>query len=702
MDAELDLRALFSFLRRQLRLILVVLLTVVGITAGIVFTITPNYTAETLVMVDPSNRNLLLPDTQLGPTTAAEARIGGEVLLAQSDNVLLTVVDRENLLESEEFRPELGFTARILSFLRLQEPTLPTPDQALRQTLNRLAAMTSVQRQGSTYLISISVRSENPERAASLANAVARAYIDTQLLAKVQSTNDARDVLLQQIDAARQGVIDSDGSFDRYIDQNLGSIIQQTGNSELASIRDEINQLSSTRQTAATEVATLQTRLSQQDFTALANRLADEAITSLEAQRQNILGQIESGTSIAEVDLREQLARIETQLEAETATRISSLQANLQEAQSDEATLRQNLRTAILSSGLSPDTLTEIYDLQQQAELARQQYDQLLTRSQQLQAEATLQLPDSRVVSPALRPSSPSSPNTRLILAVAALAGFGLGIGLAFLYEHFIGGVVSEEQLALLAKTKLSFGVPRMKPQGDQASVADLVMTSPLASFSEAIRRIRTAIDQGLPTRADEKLAPVIMITSTEAAEGKTTTALSLARSFAQTNRRTLVIDCDFRRPSLHRHVDMQVTDDLVDALRSDNPTEKLQNAIVQDRQPNLFVLLNSRHSEVATDQLLVSQNFDRLVAAARRSFDVVVLDTPPLGPVVDGQYLAKKADAIVMVVQWASTSQQSVRRSFLTLDGAINDGTIFVPVLNQQDQKAGYYGRYSSYYTAA
>jgi len=177
MPGEIDLRGLLGLLRRQLKMIAAVFLAVIGLAALSVFTTTPIYTATTLVMVDPSSKNALQSDDRLEGGAGANSRIDGEVVLAASDNVLLAVIDREGLLDDREFRPELGFTARVLSFLRLREPTLPTADEALRQTLNKLSSMVTVQRRGLTFLIAINARSEDPAKAARLANAIALSLI---------------------------------------------------------------------------------------------------------------------------------------------------------------------------------------------------------------------------------------------------------------------------------------------------------------------------------------------------------------------------------------------------------------------------------------------------------------------------------------------------------------------------------------------
>lgn len=695
MEAEIDLRAILGFLRRQLRLILAVFFAVLVIASAILFAMTPLYTATTLVEVEPYDRNLLLPQNQLGPAPPADARIEGEVLLARSDNVLLMVIERENLVDSDEFGSARGL-AGLLSFQR--EPSQPNSEEALRQTLRKLDARVSTKRHRGTFLMSISASSVDPDRAALLANAVAKAYIDAQVAAKIQSTMNAQDVLRGQVDAARQSVIDSDGSFDRFIDTNLGTIIQQTGNAELAGLQAEIDMLAAQRQSEAAEMASLQTHLVQRDYAGIAARLSDAAVAGLERERQELHDQIgRSGAMAAETDLRARLARVEDNLQSLGANAISARQAEIQRIQAIEASSRQSLRTAIVAGDLSADTLTQIYDLQQQAEMARRQYDQLMTRSQQLQAESALQLADSRVVSPALRPGNASFPNIPNLLLLAAAIGLIISIIVAFFYERFVGGITSDDQLAVIARTKTALPVPRARKQPDHHSVADLVVSAPISSFSEAIRRIRTTIDHTLAVGlgANTERAPIIMVTSAAPLEGKTTMALALARSYAQAGRNTLLIDCDLRQPALHDHLGVAASEGLTNTLKSGAPLDNFRTAMTEDRQTGLLTLIGSRASSAATDQLVAGRNFDRLLNAAAHAFDIVVLDTPPLGPVVDGTYIARKSDVVLMVVNWASTAQQDIRKALLSLDAATGAHTRLIPVLNQQKRtEPAYYRR--------
>lgn len=157
-ESEIDLRGIFGLLRRQFRLITVTFIAVVAIAAIVVFSLTPIYSSSALILVDPSRKNLLDPEAQMAGTSADSARIDSEVEILRSDNVLLKVIQAENLAADPELGVSLPLRTRILTFLHLAEPTLPTGEEALNQALSNLRDSVSVQRRGLTYLISIQAR----------------------------------------------------------------------------------------------------------------------------------------------------------------------------------------------------------------------------------------------------------------------------------------------------------------------------------------------------------------------------------------------------------------------------------------------------------------------------------------------------------------------------------------------------------------
>jgi capsular exopolysaccharide synthesis family protein len=704
-ETTIDLRHILAMLRRQLRLIIITVISVVVLAAFVIFSLNPVYSSSALVLVDPSRKDLLSDTQSMSSVSADSARIDSEVEILRSDNVLLKVIESENLL-SDPSLLSLSLTSRILTFLRLAEPPLPSEEQALSQALTRLRNSISVQRRGLTYLISVQARSGDPDQAARIANAVANAYIQGQLAAKVDSTLAARDLLQARIEDAQQAMIASDNAFNEFIDRNT-ALLEEDSNSEAAQIRRQIDQLEAARENSTRLAETVRTDLAEGDWDSLVASLGSEALVELQRQREELAAQLDGtdANSPVAVDLAASLANLDEQLRTTATKEVDNLQQSISTSQEQVSTLREQLRSSVLTSDLSADTLTQLYSLQQSAQLARQQYDSLMSRVQDVQTQADLQVADSRVVSPALPPLSPSFPNRILLMAIALVAATGLGIVLAFLYDNFIGGFTTEAQLGSVLRTRVGAAVPRQRAKNERDSLANLMITSPLSVFAESIRRLRATLEQSMRSKprvsGEEGHGKMIMVCSAAPNEGKTTIALALARSYALSGLSTLLIDCDLRKPSVHRHLGIEPSQGLLEFLHSDQ-SDNLSSIIKQDEASPTTIIVGARRSDLPTDQLLTGPSFTRLLQAAERSFDIVVVDTPPVGPVVDSLYIAPFADAIVFVTRWASTSQADAKSAVNSLMQSKAPSAEVISVLNQQDQtRASYMRKYGDYYTS-
>lgn len=715
-ESEIDLRGLVGVLRRQFRLIMVTLVAVVGIAGIGAFALTPIFSASALILVDPSGKNILDPQSEFSSAGADSARIDSEVEILRSDSILLRVISSEQLVADAEFGPTLGWRARLLSILRLSDQERATGADALNETLANLRKAVQVQRRGGTYLISVQVRSTKPETSARLANATAEAYIAEQLNSKIGSVLASRDILNARIVQARSAIVQSESSFDSFIEGNIERITKESGASNLASIQTQIEALAAARQSDADLAAAARASLEQEDLQSLVSTLQSDALSALQAQRDKLSAAISSADadSPAAVDLRSQLERINKNLLSEAAAQVDDIQASVAQSEQREEALRQDLRSQVLNTSLSADVLTEIYSLQQSSEIARNQYQTLLSRVQDLDAQANLQVADSRIVSPALPPQSAAFPNRSLIILLAGLSGLALGVALAFLYENLIGGFTNEDQVESVLKTRFASAVPRQTSKSVNKSYADLLVEEPLSIYSESIRRIRLALDKpGLralgvrngTSHSKRSKCQVIMVSSAAPNDGKSTVALALARSYSLTGQSTLLVDCDLRKPSLHRHLNLNPSKGLQEFLSSSPDDNQVIKEIMaaDPLLPDLNVILGDRHNELPTDQLLAGVTFGRLIEAARKTFDVVVIDTPPVGPVVDGLYIAPFADIIVFVARWAATSQTDAKRAIESLRGSKSPETEIVAVLNQQNEsRSSYKQKYGGYYSSA
>lgn len=716
-DTDIDIRHLLGILRRQSNLIIGTIAVVLAIAVLTIFAITPLYTGKTLILVDPSQKNLLDPAEQSGGSASTDsARVESEVELVDSDAVLLEVISNgfsggpDSLITDPEFGVKLSTRDKILAFLRIKDANIPTGEEALGKVLRNLKDAVTVRRQGLTYLIAVQVRSEDPTRAAALANAISETYIRNQIELKVVGAIAARDVVQGQIEQAGATVIAAEANFNDYIFNNINTFISETGRADFGTMRDRIEALGKERLDAETQLEILNRTFETRDFAAISRALEDEAVSELQRQRDTLQRRLagSSGGSNEAVDLRGQLEKIENELLNQAQIAVSAVRTELSEIEKRGSELRSNLSSAILSSDLPPTILAQIYKLQQVSRNATVQYQALLSRTQALETEAALQVADSRIVSPAFTPSSSSFPNTKLILASSLIFALGAGIAFAFVFENFIGGFTNQDQVEALLRAPVASVIPK-QPQvnASSTSVSDSVVDSPLSMFAESIRRMKVSIDQVIlksnsePGDTDSKRGKIIMISSALPGEGKSTIALSLARSLALSGFKTLIIDCDMRKPSVHRQLQLEPSNGLADYLIGALKDGDLMNIVKTDERTGLTAVVGARRSDIPTDQLIDRGSFERMIANATNRFDYIILDSPPIEPVVDGLYIAKYADAIAFVIRWATTPQRLCSKSLEKLENAKRANAQIVTLLNQQEgKKAGYYTAYSDYYT--
>lgn len=730
-QTDIDLRDVISILRRQRRLILLTGAIILGLALAYLLSATPIYRATALVQIDVGGSNLLDPHAGANQQSQIlNSRVDSEVEILRSAATSLAVIERGNLLADPQFGPQLGLIEKFGQAIGVNltrdgirrafglTSNAPNGSQLVSGTLAQLQSATDIRRRGLTYLISVSVSSKNPAAAARLANLTAATYIDRQVEAKTTATIAARDVLQRQLNNARADLAQSEESLNNFIEDNLARLEAESGNASVAALRRQLESAQQDRLSSVTAVQTIQTAAARGDWAGLAASLEDQALAALEQQRSVLARQLAGAAqgSIQEVNLRDAVAAIEQSLAEQANTLVGSLQTDIRSLEDQQETARNSLREVLLQSDLSSDLLADLFNLQQSATVARNQYQQLLSRVQDVGTLANLQIADARIVSEALAPTSAASPNKRLVLAVAFVGAIGLGVGLAFLNEYYIGGVTSASQLRNILQANVPVTISSLTPSKDVRAFSDQIVTAPLSVYAESFRKLRSAIDisfrdqnavsEGEDPAAAAAATPrsrVILVCSALPAEGKSTSALALARTYAASGIDTLLIDGDLRKPSLHGYLGVESETGLLSFLRDTGTDPETTLHPIRDPLGSLTVITAGPRSNEPTDQLLGGKSFSYLIKAAKREFGVIIFDSPPLLPVVDARYLAQHADAVVLVVRYATTTQGEVREAASQVQEMMRPGAALIGLLSHEvraHKKSNYYS--NRYYASA
>jgi capsular exopolysaccharide synthesis family protein len=330
--------------------------------------------------------------------------------------------------------------------------------------------------------------------------------------------------------------------------------------------------------------------------------------------------------------------------------------------------------------------------LKREVDTNRSLYDGLLQRLKEVGVEAGVGTNNVTVVDPALPPGGPYKPNLSSNLNVAAVIGLLLGIGLAFFLEYLDDTLRHPEDMEKLTQLPVLGVIPLVKPRKGQEKAPVLSMMAhedARSGFAEAYRSVRTALQFSTREGAPRQL----MVTSTSAGEGKTTTALSLAINFAQTGKLTLLIDADLRNPTLHKHLGIDNSRGLSNYLSSDMPA---LGVVRLTPVPNLYVIPAGPLPPNPVE-LLSGPKLQGMLRELGERFPHVVLDGPPVLGIADALVLGNQVGSVLFVVAAAGTRKAHAKAALKRLrQAAVVPVGAVMTKLNLRD---GMYGYESAYY---
>ncbi len=713
-----------DFLGRQWRVILLVVLLSLAVGAAYVFLSPSKYTAQTDMIIDTKRVTWTQAEMASENRLVEDASVESEIETTKSEKVASTVIRRLNLLEDPEFiGAGAGLKRRLFTVLGLTSGVdQPSSDEAMRRALNTLKANLGVVRLGRSYIEQISYTSLDRDKAARIANAFADAYIEDQLQAKFDGTRRASAWLEQRIAELRQQASDAYRAVQDFKSKN-NIIIGVDG--KLAS-EVELDQLGIALAKARADTSqarakldrislVLDQRTERESLTipdpVVTDALSNPVITRL--RQQFLDNQSKESEWRARYGADHQAAR---NLRAEMAaqqraiwdeiTRIAeSYKSELQIARSQEESIDKRMIEVFEKSGTLRQSQVRLRELETASNTYRGIYETFLSRFTQSVQQQSFPSTEARVVTFASPPSSPSSPKVALTLALAGVCGLGLGIATAFAREQMSRQVHTRAQLEKLLGTSCLAVLPAFAKKKSAARNSRGAPTSdafrqmnevtPFSATAEALRYIKVAIDLN-PTGGK-----VIGMVSALPAEGKTTVAAAFASFVAKNGARTLLIDADLRNPSMTRTLGYNGHPGILNLVADKSDFDEL---VISDANLKFDFLPSSTQIKPTNSaDVLNSPTMKDTLKAARSRYDYVLVDLPPILPVVDVKAAAHLFDAFVLVVEWGSTATDEIVRAVEA--SSIVRERLLGTVLNKADEAImrrfeGYSDRRYSYYT--
>ena len=651
---------------------------------------------------------------------SSSATVETQVEILKSENISLAVIKDLHLIDDPEFTGGGGGAlGAVFGFVSgLFSSGQPASEFALtRKALGRFESNRTIKRLGLTYVMEIGFTSHDPAKAAQIANAIADAYIVDQLEAKYQATRRA-SVWLQdrikelrtQATAAQRAVVDF---------KQANNIVDTGGRLMNEQQLAEVNSQLILARAATAEARARLDRMNdilKQDIpdANVTDALKNDTIVKLRGQyvdmasKEAIWSAKYGRDHLAAVNLRTQMAEIKKNITDELKRIQQSYKSDYDIAVTREESIKSSLANVVSESQTTSQAQIQLRELDSNAQSYQAMYDNFLQRYMESVQQQSFPITEARVISAASRPLGKSSPKSLIVLAASLLGGLMLSLGVAMAREFSDKVFRTTQQVEELLQTNCIAILPVLpggtaaasamgkagskKQEGGKADLLRYVIDHPLSRFSEAIRSLKVAIDLNSIVRENRVLA----VTSTLPNEGKSTLSTNLAQLIAHSGARVILIDSDLRNPSLSRALVPSAEAGLVDVVAR---RARLEDAIVDDPATKLSILgAGSTSKLLHTNEILASKAMHELIASLKSKYDYIVMDMPPMAPVVDVRVTSSFVDSDVFVVEWGKTSIDVVRHN---LKGApeIHDRLLGV-VLNKADTRLlaryeSYHGRY-------
>ena len=722
-EQEIKLRDYYRIIIRYIKLIAIIFVVVMAVTVY--------YTARAPRIYESSGKILL----ELNKQTDLFFSTGG---FGRNDlNNQMEVIQSPSVMESAIEKLKRNPEAESFPILSSDNPS-------------SILKSIDVSAEREVDIIDVSFKSISPNEAQAAVNAVMDSYQDESLKYTRAEVTSVREFLEKQLDVTSKKLAISEEDLRAYkIAHEVFALTEETKEmitnmvefeAQLSSAQTELqivekkltylkDELIKIDDALGEEMASISSPVSEQlrqklieNESKLAIFLTKKGYTenhpqllALRDEIDNIKRQMKSEIdkilkvnkySFNPLDRRQELFTdiITTEVEFQTATaKVSGLEKVVEEY-------------SVRMSGL-PDAELELARLERSKAINEQIYSMLITRYEEAKISEEGKLSNIRIINRATSPEAPVSPKVKMNILIGIILGLGLGIGAAFLLESLNTKITNLSDVERYVKLPILGTIPdipldekqladiedMMSKIKDKEKLEELTTTqrqmvarlvphySPKSPIAEAYRTFRTNV-VSLPTKVPGG-GKLFLVTSSGPKEGKSTSAGNLAITLSQMRSKTVLVDCDMRRPMIHNLFMVSRENGLSKFLTTDEID--IHDIIKPSGMDNLDII-TSGHVPPNPSELLSSKKMDELFAKLREEYDYIIIDSPPIIAVTDALILSKKVDQLVLVIRVNSTERAIIEQAKSLLHNI--DVKVAGVVVNGIEVKK-YYSGYKYYY---
>jgi capsular exopolysaccharide synthesis family protein len=708
---EVHLRDYLQVINKRRTLVLAVFVLIFVSVALHTYTQVPIYRGTTKVLIEKSVNQNLTGNT--GGYRYDPEFYETQFQLIKSRPVAKRVVQELGLLDYpqgslDEFGVVSSISDWFSSLKALVKGLIGTPQPVGKEVptdeltlfADGLSSGIMVQPFENSRLVTISYHATDPEFAARIANATAQAYIQETLEMKLDSTRTTLEWMTKK--AAEEGakLEDAEQALQRYMVAN--DIISLEN--RMSVTPEQLSQISSQLVTAESRREQLESLYSKVrdlagDYKKAETVPAIAGDPALQTIRAQILAAEQSlrdlsGTYLSKhpvmIKAVSDLKALKLKRDQEIVRIIESINNEYEMAKTTEGNLQEQMaRTKAQAQGFG-EKFIQYGSLKREVDTNRTMYDALLMRIKEQSVTEEKHPVSLWIVEEALVNAYPVSPNKKKNLLLGLIVGLMAGVGMAFFVDYLDNTIKYPEE------TERALGLPVLGLvslwKDKKNSLDDVVVKAPRSPFAESYKALRTSLMLASADGAPGK----ILVTSAAAAAGKTTTALNLAFAFGEADKKVLLIDCDMRKPRIHKALGLNNQKGLSNYLAGG------KNNILKKSLHEKVDVITSGPIPPNPSELLSSRHLTQLLDNLSENYDVIICDSPPLLSVADGRILTRVCDGTILVVRAKQTTFDLARKAMRHLT-SVNAPVLGMVINALELKKSDYYyqyyqGSYSTY----
>jgi succinoglycan biosynthesis transport protein ExoP len=680
------------------------------LTTLIVFVIQPTYRSTATLMLESNKSKVVSIEEVYSAMSSNREYYQTQAEILKSEELARRIVTKMKLVDHPVMDPrkqaENGFSLKKLvpaAWMGEDDAGKYTPEKLQAEVIARFKRELTIELVRNSQLIRISYESPDKQFAADAANWVAEGFIEADMDARLAMTQKAGAWLTERLSGLRKKLEESERALQQFRERerivDAKGVAQSGASKQLEQLSEGL--VSARQKRAEAEAAYQQVQAAQK------SKIDVESIPAI--QKNAIYIQLKAAESAAEsrladaakkygpehpkrqtADAEVRAAKENTKRQIDTITTSITKEYELVRAQENAVE-----RALAQSKGDILGMNRKEYELgvhEREVASNKSLYEMFTSRMKETNVAGDLQSPIARVVDPAVVSARPYSPKKARIIGIAAVVGLILGIMLALLLEYLDNTIKNAEDVDTKLRKPLLGQLPRLKGKIESGDLQIAFVKDKDPGFSEEIRSIRT----GVLLSSIDSPHKVLLVTSSIPGEGKTSVATNIALALGQV-RKVCLIDADMRRPTVAKVLGVDTTSKgLSNLVSGSDPTA---DCLHFNKELGIHIIPSGVVPPNPLE-LLSSVRFAEAMKWLEDSFDIVIIDSPPLQLVSDPLILSQFANSVIYVVKADSTPYQVALGGLERLREA--KAHVLGVIINQIDREKADryygYGKYSAY----